>query len=418
MEDYILKVEQVSKCFELNKKKQLLLKDAVKESLRSIFKPKQEEKELFWALKDVSFELRPGESLGIIGKNGVGKSTLLKILAGVTYPSSGSIHIRGKVASILEIGSGFHPELTGRENVYFNGQILGFSKKEIDKRFQQIVDFSEIEAFIDTPVKYYSSGMFLRLAFSLVIHFDQEIMLFDEVMAVGDAAFQLKCNDKILELRNRKRTFILVSHNAREVDALCDKVLLLENGEVKLFGDSYEVQKMYMNSMQVVEEEPEEEEPEELQEDGSETDADQDLISLKKIEAFVGNEVRETFKQGEAFRLEVSYDLRNDDPSIDVGLAVMDMFQTRLFAEHTIQMNPNSKNKKGSYKLTWEIPENILNIGSFVLELIILREHKIIGRIGNAFNFEISGNREVVGEMNVYLPIRFKPSLKIESIGK
>jgi ABC-type polysaccharide/polyol phosphate transport system ATPase subunit len=190
-----------------------------------------------WALRRVSFDVEEGEVLGIIGRNGAGKSTLLKILARITEPTEGSAAVRGRVASLLEVGTGFHPELTGRENVYLNGAILGMRKSEIDRRFDEIVDFADVERFLDTPVKRYSSGMYVRLAFAVAAHLEPEILLVDEVLAVGDAAFQKKCLRRMGGIAESGRTVIFVSHNFEAVRALCTRALLLDRGSLEVDGD-------------------------------------------------------------------------------------------------------------------------------------------------------------------------------------
>ncbi len=193
----------------------------------------------FWALRDVSFDVEQGERIGIMGRNGAGKSTLLKILSRITAPTEGSIKIRGRCASLLEVGTGFHPELTGRDNVYLNGAILGMKKAEVARKFDEIVAFSEIEDFIDTPVKRYSSGMYVRLAFAVAAHLDSEILIADEVLAVGDARFQAKCMGKMQDVSEKQgRTVLFVSHNAAAVRGLCTRGVLLERGRVTFIGDS------------------------------------------------------------------------------------------------------------------------------------------------------------------------------------
>jgi lipopolysaccharide transport system ATP-binding protein len=205
--------------------------------------------EPFWALQDVSLEVDHGEVVGLIGPNGAGKSTLLKLLARITQPTEGRIELRGRLASLLEVGTGFHPELTGRENVYLNGAILGLSRQEIARRFDAIVEFSGVEDFIDTPVKRYSSGMSVRLGFSVAAHLDAEIMLVDEVLAVGDAAFQRKCWTRIRELTQEGRTIVFVSHNLAWVERLCDRVALIENGRL---ADQGPVAKVIAGYLQTV----------------------------------------------------------------------------------------------------------------------------------------------------------------------
>jgi lipopolysaccharide transport system ATP-binding protein len=192
--------------------------------------------EEFWALKDVSFDIQQGDRVGIIGRNGAGKSTLLKILSRITEPTSGKISIKGRVASLLEVGTGFHPELSGRENIYLNGAILGMSKAEIKSKFDEIVAFAEVEKFLDTPVKRYSSGMYVRLAFAVAAHLEPEILIVDEVLAVGDVQFQKKCLGKMEEVGKEGRTILFVSHNMAMISNLCQKGILLETGKIATRG--------------------------------------------------------------------------------------------------------------------------------------------------------------------------------------
>lgn len=205
-----------------------------------------EEVEEFWALKDVSFEVKRGEVLGIIGRNGAGKSTLLKILSRITEPSEGRVTIKGRVASLLEVGTGFHPELTGRENIYLNGAILGMTRREIKKKFDEIVAFAEVEKFLDTPVKRYSSGMYVRLAFGVAAHLEPEILIVDEVLAVGDAEFQKKCLGKMSEVATGGRTVLFVSHNMSAIRSLCKMGMLIVSGRVHEIGFSADVTGLYL----------------------------------------------------------------------------------------------------------------------------------------------------------------------------
>jgi lipopolysaccharide transport system ATP-binding protein len=204
--------------------------------------------EEFWALRDVSFEVKRGEVVGIIGRNGAGKSTLLKVLSRITEPSAGRVIVTGRVASLLEVGTGFHPELTGRENIFLNGAILGMTRSEIRRKFDEIVAFAEIERFLDTPVKRYSSGMYVRLAFAVAAHLEPEILIVDEVLAVGDAEFQRKCLGKMGEVASAGRTVLLVSHNLAAVSALCGRGLLLEGGRLVLLGSAQEIIERYADA--------------------------------------------------------------------------------------------------------------------------------------------------------------------------
>lgn len=216
-------------------------------SLRQLSRFGEEDESVFWALKDISFEVKEGDVLGIIGKNGAGKSTLLKILSQITDPTSGKVEIHGRVASLLEVGTGFHPELSGRENIYMNGTILGMTRREIDSKLDEIIDFSGVEKFIDTPVKFYSSGMKVRLGFSVAAYLDPEILIIDEVLAVGDYEFQKKCLGKMEDIsRNQGRTVLFVSHNMQAVSTLTQKCLYLDHGEMVLHSDTRSVIDRYL----------------------------------------------------------------------------------------------------------------------------------------------------------------------------
>ncbi len=220
-------------------------------NLRRLTRTENDSRDIIWALKDVSFEVRPGEIVGIIGCNGAGKSTLLKILSRITEPTSGEIRLYGRVASLLEVGTGFHSELTGRENIYMNGTILGMRKTEIDRKLDEIEAFSEVEKFLDTPVKRYSSGMYLRLAFAVAAHLEPEILLVDEVLAVGDAAFQKKCLGKMGEVSHEGRTILFVSHNLSAIQSLCSRSIWVDGGTIRMDGPSSSVVSAYLNQGQI-----------------------------------------------------------------------------------------------------------------------------------------------------------------------
>lgn len=241
MSETVISVENLSKRYFIGAKEELpkTKGEAIRSIVGAPFKylsskvKEPNPEETFWALKDVSFEVKQGEVVGLIGRNGAGKSTLLKILSRITKPTSGCAKIRGRVGSLLEVGTGFHPELTGRENIYLNGTILGMTKKEIDKKFDEIVDFAEIEKFLDTPVKRYSSGMYIRLAFAVAAHLEPEILVIDEVLAVGDIQFQKKCLGKIEDVSTKEgKTVLFVSHNMAAIRSLCKHAVLLSKGKV------------------------------------------------------------------------------------------------------------------------------------------------------------------------------------------
>ena len=221
------------------------LRESLAGFARSRFRRRRDTCETFWALDDVSFDVQPGEVVGIIGRNGAGKSTLLKILSRITKPSRGTVELRGRVGSLLEVGTGFHPELTGRENIYLNGSILGMSRREIESKFDEIVDFSGVEKFLDTPVKRYSSGMYVRLAFSVAAHLDPEILLVDEVLAVGDQAFQKKCIGRMSEIAAGGRTICLVSHDLSMISRLSSRAVWIEAGRVQQDGNPVDIVRKY-----------------------------------------------------------------------------------------------------------------------------------------------------------------------------
>lgn len=247
----ILEIQNISKKFRINHETQpyLSLRDTVVNFFSSPLR-RSGGAEDFWALRDVSFHVNAGETIGIVGKNGAGKSTLLKILSKITPPTSGKIISRGRIASLLEVGTGFHPELSGRENVFMNGSILGMRKNEIQKNFDAIVDFAGVEKFIDTPLKHYSSGMQLRLAFAVAAFLENEILIIDEVLAVGDAEFQKKCLGKMQDVSKSGRTVLFVSHNMSAVMELCRKAILLQQGKLELKGNTNEVIETYIKQYQ------------------------------------------------------------------------------------------------------------------------------------------------------------------------
>ena len=260
----IIRVENLSKQYRIGRRQpDRTLRETMSEMasapfrrLGSVLRPLNgrngNDDDTIWALKDVSFEVMPGEVVGIIGRNGAGKSTLLKILSRITDPTSGGVDLHGRVGSLLEVGTGFHPELTGRENIYLNGAILGMRRAEIERKFDEIVAFAEIERFLDTPVKHYSSGMYVRLAFAVAAHLEPEILLVDEVLAVGDAAFQSKCLGKMGDVAKEGRTVLFVSHNMLAVVSLCTRVIFLETGGAFADGGASEVVEQYLRNLESI----------------------------------------------------------------------------------------------------------------------------------------------------------------------
>jgi len=254
MSNFAIKVENLGKCYQIGElENYYTLRDSLTYIVKYPFKlisnggdiKKKSEIEYIWALKDINFEVKHGEIIGIIGRNGAGKSTLLKILSRITTPTEGRVKINGRVGSLLEVGTGFHPELTGRENIYLNGSILGMSRKEIERKFDEIVDFAEIEKFLDTPVKRYSSGMYVRLAFAVAAHMEPEILIIDEVLAVGDIAFQRKCMGKMGDVSKEGRTILFVSHNLAAIKSICHNGIYLNEGIIHSRGSIFDVSNKY-----------------------------------------------------------------------------------------------------------------------------------------------------------------------------
>jgi len=314
-----------------------------------------EKENILWALRDISFNVKPGEVVGVIGKNGAGKSTLLKVLSRITHPTSGQVELLGRISSLLEVGTGFHPELTGRENVYLNGTILGMTKAEIDLKFEEIVEFSGVIKFIDTPVKFYSSGMRVRLAFSVAAYLEPEILLIDEVLSVGDAAFQKKSIGKMEEVSQEGRTVLFVSHNMGAVRSLCTRCLLLEDGILVQDGDVDQVINSYLSNKDV-------------STAGrlvwSEADAPQDKeLILFGIELFSETgEVRTVFQIDEGFEIHVHYEIIEEVRNIRLYLRLKTTMGETVFATYEdASIREGFTRKLGKYTAICKIPPNLLN---------------------------------------------------------
>jgi lipopolysaccharide transport system ATP-binding protein len=323
-----------------------------------------------WALRDVSFDVHEGETIGIIGRNGAGKSTLLKILARITRPTEGRAELRGRVGSLLEVGTGFHPELTGRENVYFSGAILGMKKSEIDRKFDEIVAFSGVESFLDTPLKHYSSGMQLRLAFSVAAHLEPEILLVDEVLAVGDLEFQKKCLGKMEEVTRGGRTVLFVSHNMGAVRRICTRGVWLDGGAVRLFGTAAECVDAYTASVEAA------------------AEAGTGCFDMTSRTDRVGNgrakfrtirmkdsEGRErgTFEFGEPFEMEFELDCHENVRSSFVGISFLASDGTNLLSSHhTDSAEIRELRAPGLATLACRYATNTLKPGGYMLQAAIL----------------------------------------------
>lgn len=317
------------------------------------------EKEKFWALKDISFSIDRGDVIGVIGRNGSGKSTLLKILSRIVEPTKGEIIMRGKVASLLEVGTGFHPELTGRENIFFNGAILGMSKKEIRAKFDEIVAFSEVEKFLDTPVKFYSSGMYVRLAFAVAAHLEPDILIVDEVLAVGDAAFQKKCLAKMKDVAGQGRTVIFVSHSMGSVKQLCNKAILLKEGKIIDQGLTGPVIENYMQgTMSMLKS------GEELKIEVGNTGLVFRNFSLNGLKL----EDNPHVYAGEAMKIKLDYTAKTTGADLCVGFSIKSQTHgVYVYYSHShLEEVKHRIAKKGHIEATLNLP--VLAAGNYVLE--------------------------------------------------
>ena len=349
--------------------------------------PTQEE---FWALKDIDFEIQQGDRVGIIGRNGAGKSTLLKILSRITKPTTGQVRIKGRVASLLEVGTGFHPELTGRENIFLNGAILGMRRREIARKFDEIVDFAEVEKFLDTPVKHYSSGMYVRLAFAVAAHLEPEILLVDEVLAVGDADFQKKCLGKMKEISQYNvRTILFVSHYMNAIQALCDRVLVLDRGSIEF--DTIDVRKathFYLG----------------LDKPGPMkwTNPDQLYSNLSVVPLRIaimdedGNIIDGVLSNNTQAFVEIDINIRIFDPSLVLGYAIYNEEGQLLYWSYQTDQNQTAwpKMDAGFMRLRSPLPIHFFNEGNYRLEHISslhCREWIIAPGAGPSISFRIQG---------------------------
>src|ERR1044072_3715910 len=318
-----------------------------------------------WALRDVNFEIAPGDVVGIIGRNGAGKSTLLKILSRVTEPTTGRVELHGRVGSLLEVGTGFHPELTGRENIFLNGSILGMSRKDIVRSFDEIVSFAEVEKFIDTPVKRYSSGMYLRLAFAVAAHLEPEILVVDEVLAVGDFAFQQKCLNKMQDVSVHGRTVLFVSHNIRAISALCRRCILLDHGKIIQDGRADQVIQTYVSSGLP-------ERAEVLQEP-----VPGQQMNLLRVALCGEDEVpRAQVGYHEPFRLRFDYEVNRPSNEAGLGMAIFTVEGTCAFVSADFDAHPELLGSRaaGQYRAEVRIPGAWLNPGRYLVRVSLLSD--------------------------------------------
>lgn len=348
--------------------------------LREMNRFGNEEESVFWALKDINFEVKEGEVLGIIGKNGAGKSTLLKVLSQITEPTSGKIEIHGRVASLLEVGTGFHPELSGRDNIYMNGTILGMTKKEIHLKLDEIIDFSGVEKFIDTPVKFYSSGMKVRLGFSVAAHLEPEILIVDEVLAVGDFEFQKKCLGKMHDVAGQGRTVLFVSHNMEAVRSLCSRSILLEDGIVKIDDGTSEVIDQYLfthnfNKLK--------------SEWNYENAPGNEWVKMKGVSLGTkSNNFPTIIGLDEDLIIDAQFWLERDDISTNLSLHLYAATGECIF--NVISQTPTPILNKGLHQAKCIIPGNLLNEGGYSVSIMIVKDAtRVLFQLLNALNFEL-----------------------------
>jgi lipopolysaccharide transport system ATP-binding protein len=385
MSDTIIRVENLSKKYVLQHQQEgrqyKALRDVMVDGVKSIgqhFSGKAAiedgSKEDFWALKDVNFEIKQGDRVGIIGRNGAGKSTLLKVLSRIVEPSSGRIGIKGRVASLLEVGTGFHPELTGRENIFLNGAILGMSRAEIQRKFDEIVDFAEVEKFLDTPVKRYSSGMYVRLAFSVAAHLEPEILIVDEVLAVGDSRFQKKCLKKMENVSQEfGRTVILVSHDIQTVLSVCNSSILLNQGQVESVGSCEHVVKNYLKTGYSKTSLRTWKEPK--------TAPGNEVVRLHLVQAIneKGENV-EDFKISESIGIQMVYEVLKEGEILWQGYSFCNLEGVNIFDSHNVKSKwYREPHPKGKFSSTVWIPKNFLSEGLVIVSCAIFNhaKHKV-----------------------------------------
>jgi lipopolysaccharide transport system ATP-binding protein len=383
-----ISIENISKKYILShkKKKYQNLKESVSGFLGELFTSKDEEetKEVFWALQNVSFDIEQGDRIGIVGSNGAGKSTLLKILSRITEPTSGQVNVNGRMASLLEVGTGFHPDLTGRENIFLNGAILGMKQQEIKRQFDEIVSFAGIEKFLDTPVKRYSSGMYVRLGFAIAAHLEPEILIVDEVLAVGDSEFQKKCLGKMKDVSSSGRTILFVSHNSTAIQGLCNKAAFLQKGSLIKYGEVGEVLHDYMTSISKFQ----------LQQNWETPDnaPGNDQVRIKNIEV-IPEFVNGSKNIDVRTPLKINIEFWNMLESAHLNLSI---FLYNMTGECVFNVGSQAKTfSKGLIKGMLEIPANFLNDGSYYISAMIVKDTADpIYFMEDAISFDVADWRE------------------------
>ncbi|MDD5449886.1 MAG: ABC transporter ATP-binding protein [Candidatus Omnitrophica bacterium] len=422
MPESIIQVKGLSKTYSISQKPgYLALRDLLAESMKRPFKGRgrRASKERFWALRDVSFEVKRGEVVGVIGRNGAGKTTLLKLLSRITYPVSGEICLGGRVGSLLEVGTGFHSELTGRENIYFNGAILGMKKREIDRKFDEMVEFSGVEKFLDMPVKRYSSGMQVRLAFSVAAHLEPEILLVDEVLAVGDVQFQKKCLGKMKDVSQSGRTILFVSHNMAAVASLCKRAILIEHGRLLMDVDTQKAVSTYLDRN--------------TSEGAAITSKglkgrvegvikkDNPTIQFKEVAVLDQNgNPRNSFSSEEPICLSVAYECLTQVSDLQVIIHVVNAENELILATQNQDSENHavfSKVEPGIYNSRCTIPPNLFGQKRFYATIHLRHaaiEHLILDRI-LFFDVTFSGYNDVVSLHRTMANTYIRPKLRWET---
>ena len=427
MSNIAIRVENLSKLYHIGKRQNgyQTLRDTIMDAFVAPFRRAgkllkgqatgaAELDETIWALKDISFNVTHGEVVGLIGRNGAGKSTLLKILARITEPTKGYAEIKGRVGSLLEVGTGFHPELTGRENIYLSGAILGMKKDEIKRKFDEIVEFAEVSKFIDTPVKHYSSGMYLRLAFAVAAHLEPEILLVDEVLAVGDSRFQKKCINKMQDVGKSGRTVFFVSHNMSAVTRLCDRTILLDEGKIVADGRSKDVVSVYLNSEHGMT--PFREWKDTAKAPGS----DVARLCAVRITTLDG-EIKDSFSIKESVRVEMEYEVLQPGYMLLPHFHFTNDYGIKLFV--SIDNDPQWRKKPrpvGRYKSAVIIPGNLLSEGTVFVEpdMITLDPPLIQFEVPDAVAFQVIDSQDGTtarGDWTGKLPGVIRPLLNWET---
>lgn len=391
----IIEVTNISKTYKIRHEQgsYISLRDVIMNVVKNPFKSlkikaKQvagfEKREEFSALKDVNFSVSKGEVVGIIGKNGAGKSTLLKILSQITPPSTGEIRIQGRLGSLLEVGTGFHPELTGRENIFLNGAILGMPRKEIARKFDQIVEFAGVTKFLDTPVKYYSSGMYVRLAFSVAAHMEHDILLVDEVLAVGDSEFQKKCLGKMEEVtRQEGRTILFISHNMDAIQKLCTRTIMLEAGKIKKIGPTKEVIDYYLNTSHG---------QSAVSEFSVKTEVEKARSAwIKKIAILRSDGTFSTqIPISESFKIKIDYTIHKPISGVILSMIIYSGGELLLISSESDTTRKFRDYMPGEYTTTIDVPAYLLGIGTYFFDISIQKPQVIYHDIKQGIYFEIT----------------------------